>query len=46
MNLARGKTDDIAYLICESQEVVVEEDGCDRQRIILVTAPRSKLQNR
>jgi len=46
MSLARGKADDIPYLVSQSQEIVVEEDGCDRQRIILVTVLRSQFQNR
>jgi len=46
VNLAKRNTNGMAYLVCQGQQVVVEEDGCDRHRIILVVIPHWKLQNR
>jgi len=36
MNPGKGGVDDVTYLIPQGQQVVVEEDGGDRNSIILV----------
>jgi len=46
INLAKSNTDDVAYLVRQGQEVVVEEDGRHRHTIILVGISRSQSQNR
>jgi len=46
MNLAKTNTNEMAYLVCQGQEVVVEEDGSDRDSIILVVTLYTKSQKR
>jgi len=41
-----GNTDEMAYLVRQCQEVVVEENGGGRNCIILVTIARSQSQKR
>ena len=46
MNLAKRNANDMAYLVRQGQEVVVEEDGYGCHRIILVGIPHSQSQKR
>ena len=39
-----GDRNDVTYLICQGQEVVVEEDGGDRNHIVLVVILHSESQ--
>jgi len=44
MNLAKRNADEVAYLVRQGQEVVIEENGGGRNYIILVTIARYQLQ--
>ena len=46
MNMAKRNTDDMAYLVRQGQEVVVEEDCRSRHAIILAKIYRSQSQKR
>jgi len=42
MNLGKGSGNEMAYLVPQGQQVVVEEDCVDRNSIILLTNPRTE----
>ena len=42
INVARGNTGDVAYLIRKGQEVVIEEDGGGRNFIVLAAIAHSR----
>ena len=44
INLGKRNTDEMAYLVRQGQEVIVEEDGGCRNQIILVAIARSQSQ--
>ena len=46
MNVAKGRANVMAYLVCQGQQEVVEEDGSDCNPIILVVVPHKESQNR
>ena len=46
MNVAKRNTNDMAYLVRQGQEVVVEEDGYDCRCIILAEMSRSQSKKR
>jgi len=41
MNLTKGNTDGMAYLVRQGQKEVIEEDGCGRECIMLDAIARS-----
>jgi len=43
MNLTRGSDNEVAYLVSQGQQVVVEQDGVDCNSIILVVNSRNEL---
>jgi len=45
-NLAKGNTNDTAYLVRQGQQEVVEEDGGGRNCVILAVIPQSASQKR
>jgi hypothetical protein len=46
MDLTKGYADDVAYLVRQGQQEVIEEDGGDRGRIILVSIPHQYSQSK
>jgi hypothetical protein len=46
MNVAREDTNDVTYLIRQGQQEVIEEDGSDRNRVILAAIAHSQSQKK
>jgi hypothetical protein len=46
INVARGNTDSVTYLVRQGQQEVIEEDGGGRNRIILASIAHSRSQKR
>jgi len=44
--VAKGNANKMAHLVGQGQKEVIEEDGGDRNCIILIIIPRSQSQNR
>ena len=46
MSPAKRNANEMTYLVCQGQQEVVEEDGSDRNPIILVVIARNESQER
>ena len=46
VSLAKGNANEMAYLVGQGQKEVIEEDGGDRNRIILIVIPHCQSQQR
>ena len=44
ISVAKGNANGVAYLVRQGQKVVIEEDGGDRDCIILIVIPRAQSQ--